>query len=132
MYFKLLNNILEETHSINNFHMIFFNNKKIIKLNIPNLDFVLGLINMRSLKITVVGDGEVGKTCLLNTYITGAFPQVYEATVYVFSIYYIKLFNLFDYIGSSITQKISKSMELLMKLRYGIPLAKRIMKGYGL
>lgn len=87
---------------------------------------------MRSLKITVVGDGEVGKTCLLNTYITGAFPQVYEATVYVFSIYYIKLFNLFDYIGSSITQKISKSMELLMKLRYGIPLAKRIMKGYGL
>lgn len=42
---------------------------------------------MRSLKITVVGDGAVGKTCLLNTYITGAFPQVgYQPTVYVFRI----------------------------------------------
>lgn len=44
---------------------------------------------MENLKITVVGDGVVGKTCLLNTYITGYFPQdEYRATVYVFSILY--------------------------------------------
>lgn len=35
-----------------------------------------------NIKITVIGDGIVGKTCLLNTYITKVFPEDYIATVF--------------------------------------------------
>ncbi|XP_035660249.1 cell division control protein 42 homolog [Branchiostoma floridae] len=40
------------------------------------------MANIETLKCVVVGDGAVGKTCLLMCYATGQFPTVYVPTVF--------------------------------------------------
>ena len=34
------------------------------------------------IKLVAVGDGAVGKTCLLNVFVNGKFPEQYEPTVF--------------------------------------------------
>lgn len=46
--------------------------------------------NLRPLKITCVGDGMVGKTCLLITYTQNEFPKEYVPTVSTNKIYLVK------------------------------------------
>lgn len=40
------------------------------------------MAHLRPLKITTVGDGMVGKTCLLITYVQNEFPEEYVPTVF--------------------------------------------------
>lgn len=51
-------------------------NENATQSNNPNTD-------RQQLKITVVGDGMVGKTCMLATYTSKKFPSDYEPTMYV-------------------------------------------------
>ena len=67
------------------------------------LDMNQGIPNLQNtIKCVVVGDGAVGKTCLLNTYARNTFPETYEPTV---SALYTKYIDITE-IGF-ISQKIS-------------------------
>jgi len=39
-------------------------------------------MEQKSFKVVVVGDGAVGKTCLLSSFVNGIFPQKYVRTVF--------------------------------------------------
>ena len=45
------------------------------------IQFLAKMIRDRPLKITVVGDGTVGKTCVLIVYTKNVFPVTYVPTV---------------------------------------------------
>ena len=57
-------------HIYKEYHLKQFRN---MNQGIPNLQ--------NTIKCVVVGDGAVGKTCLLNTYARNTFPETYEPTV---------------------------------------------------
>lgn len=52
---------------------------------------------IRDVKIVVIGDGAVGKTCLCNVFVKREFPSAYEPTV--FENYSEKL-DIFGQVGS--------------------------------
>ena len=63
-----------------------------------------GIPNLQNtIKCVVVGDGAVGKTCLLNTYARNTFPETYEPTVS--ALYLINIWQMFDLVTDAITAK---------------------------
>jgi small GTP-binding protein len=69
------------------------------------------------IKVVVVGDGAVGKTCLCNVFVTREFPLTYEPTIFE---NYTQKMTINGKVGSNMTSHITYlSLFLTVKVSHG-------------
>ena len=59
-----------------------YNNNKTNKNNIELTDACDASVSTKELKLVVVGDGYIGKTCMLWSFVYKKFPQGYVPTIF--------------------------------------------------